>query len=638
MRLFKKKQGLDKVKFWLIILILLVVAAAGLRLGQVLPEEITVPDAVSGDMKEIALQFLEPFLELYSYDPVVFWISMGFAVLVAGAILFLCYRHRPNKRKQNPFSLTPTLEDIQVFLYFVAFCLFAWMGKTDATAARLLSMEIGMMTVAASTQMVLVLRDVYVKRNSEDYVYFEQNKKSVLLKTTLLCLLLVGLPLWIPDFWGFTLPQVLQNADLLEYYAAILSLTFISISVMSMLSDRTVVIYWENIAEGKLIKPVFGSFAAYTYYSIGAALGAGICVALNNTTAFLIFCSINIGTIILLTYTMVDVYYDRESKKSRRVTELHEDLQDYVWVFEDDTLDGDAKKAHRVKDPKTKEAYTDREIKDMRIGYRRYEEKMILLCQNISRANDEHDLLYLQEVYELYCKNLNCFNTPIGKRVVEMLFTGCAAEGLPLLIRSTRDILDDLEARQAENDGQEDPFADDFFLAGKPWNQDESLWWALAKSEQLRQWLQNVCNDSMGSEELLDFLRLIARRLVVLYNDMVAHYNIKKPSAKYDFLQVTLRDRCIWIETKEGKKPDPQQISDVFGDLFGELVVESTFAERLMRVLYMMLENLSENGRTTLSVYLRNFPLPEQFTPFLATLGFEDHMIGLWKKYFPEAK
>ncbi|MBE6960320.1 MAG: hypothetical protein E7448_06325 [Ruminococcaceae bacterium] len=634
MRLFKKKQGLEKVKFWLIILIILLIAAGGLRLGQALPDQIALPDTFFDTGKEAVWSVLQPYLQLFEQNPVAFWIVIALGLIIVGAILFLCYRHRPNKRNAPQFSWDFTVEDIRIFLYIITAVFFTWSGSADAKLTRLMSADLGIITIAAIVQMVLVLQDVYVKRNSEDYVYFEQNKKSVLIKTTLIGLALVGLPLWIPDFWGFTLPQVLPNADLLEYYAAILSLTFISISVMSMLSDRTVVIYWENIAEGKLIKPVFGSFAAFTYYSIGAAVGAGICVALNNTAAFLIFCCINIATIILLTYTMVDVYYDRDSKKARRVQELHEDLHDYIWVAENDGKDENETQASPDKDDEQK--YTDQEIKDMRIGYRRYEEKMILLCQNISRANDEHDLIYLQEVYELYCQNLNCFNTPIGRRVVEMLFADCAAEGLPLLMRSIRDILDNMEAQQASRNEQEDPFPNDFFRAGKAWNQDESLWRALANSQQLRQWLQNVCDDHMDTEELRDFLRLIARRLVILYNDMVAHYNIVNPTAKCQYLQVTLRNGCIWIETTQGEKPNPEQISDVFGALFGELVVESTFAARLMQFLYMILENLSEHGRTTLQVYLHNFPLPEQFTPYMATLGFEDDMIDFWTKYFPE--
>ncbi len=99
-----------------------------------------------------------------------------------------------------------------------------------------------------------------------------------------------------------------------------------------------------------------------------------------------------------------------------------------------------------------------------------------------------------------------------------------------------------------------------------------------------------------------------------------------------------MRDRAIRIETVAGGKPDPKQIETVFGELFGKLVVESSFVARLLRVLYVMLENLNENSRETLRVYLDNFPLPEQFTPFMPTLAFEDQEIELWGQIFPNAE
>ena len=632
MRLFKKRQGLDKVKFWLIILMVLFSASIGLRVGVNWPERVAVPDTVTDSFYTAGLQFWQYFQDAFVQNKVATVTAISIGFVIACVIAFLCFKHSPNKRP-TPVAWEPTLENIQVLLYLLTAALCGLSAWYDDTMVTMLSIMLGILTIATVGELVRVLQDVYVKRNSEDYVYFEQHKKSVLIKTTLIGMALVGLPTLIPDFWGFTLPQILQGQDLLGYYTALLSLTFISISVMSVLSDRTVVIYWENIAEGKLIKPVFGSFAAYTYYSVGAAIGAGICVALGNATAFVIFCTINIATMILLTYTMVDVYYDRESKKISRQTELQEDTEDYLWVRKAARLSSDEKERHYFNE-ETNEPYTDREIKGKRIGYERYEAKMLLLCQNISRAQEEHDLMYLQEVFDLYQKNLHCFNTPDGKRVVHMLFLNCTPETWPLLMKSLRTHLEAMAANQKQD---EDPFGGDTWWENS-WNQDESLWVSLLDSNYLRQWLRLVSNDSLDRQELQDFIYLIAQRLVLLYNDMVTHFNCKKEkdAVPCDYLQVSLHDCAIWIETRQGEKPDPQQIADVFNLLFGELVVESTFAARLMRVLYVMLENLDAYATEVLQLYLQDFPLPGQFTPFMATLGFADEEIQLWKQYFPE--
>ena len=628
-RIFKKKYGLDKVKFWVIILMILLSACLGIHIGASWPKQIAVPETAANDFYDIGLLFWNFFQNTFSKNKVAAWTTVAIGFILACVLEFLCLRHRPNKRPSTIKPWEPTLENIQVLVYLLTAVFFGLSAWYDSNITRLLSVCLGILTIATVVELIKVLQDVYVKRNSEDYVYFEQHKKSVLLKTTGIGLLLVGLPLWIPNYWGFTLPQLMVGRDLLGYYTALLSLTFISISVMSVLSDRTVVIYWENIAEGKLIKPVFGSFAAYTYYSIGAAMGAGICVALGNGTAFIVFCTINIATMILLTYTMVDVYYDRESKKLSRAKELREDTADYLWVRKAATLSGEALDTH-YQNKETKEKYTPREIKGKHIGHDRYEEKMLLLCQNIRRANDEHDLMYLREVYELYQENLTCFNTPDGKRVVQMLFVSCAAETWPLLIRSIRAHLADMSQNQLH---EEDPFSGDTWWENN-WNQDEPLWVALAESDYLRTWLKAVSNDPLDTQDLLDFIYLVTQRLVLLYNDMVTHYNCEDEN-KCDYLTVSLRDCAVWIETAQGQKPDPAQIARVFNSLFGKLVVESTFAARLMRVLYVMLENLQENGLETFKIYLSAFPLPAQFTPFMTPLGFEDPEIALWKEYFP---
>ncbi|MBR4863162.1 MAG: hypothetical protein IKU07_01195, partial [Oscillospiraceae bacterium] len=114
-------------------------------------------------------------------------------------------------------------------------------------------------------------------------------KSSAVWKIAVLVAAVAGLGLWIPGMWGITLPALQIPGELFGHYVGQLSLTFITISVMSVLSEKSVVVYWENIAEAKLIKPLFGSFASYTLYSIAATVGAGISVCLNSHLGFAFF-------------------------------------------------------------------------------------------------------------------------------------------------------------------------------------------------------------------------------------------------------------------------------------------------------------------------------------------------------------
>lgn len=332
---------------------------------------------------------------------------------------------------------------------------------------------------------------------------------------------------------------------------------------------------------------------------------------------------------ILLTYTMVDVYYDRASKKVKREKELQMDAEDYRWVREDESLSGEEKTAHHI-NQETNEEYTEREIEDKWVGYERYVEKMLLLCQNIHRANDEHDLIYLQEVHELYQKNLNCFNTPEGKRVVYMLFSECTAQSWSLMIGSLRAHIDEMAKSQSYD---KDPFVGRFWDAGNVWNQDEQLWVALAESDYFKKWLRSVSKDLMDTCELQEFMLLLVRRMVVLYNDMVAHYNQQSSKEKCEYLKV-LDGNTITVTAKQGGIPKKEQVADVFNGAFGEVLVETTFAARIMRVLYVILENLDDNVKSDILYIFDYFPFPKQFTPFMQMLGFSDEEIKFWETFF----
>lgn len=745
-RIYKKKHGLQRVIFWVRMLVGCLCFSCGLRVGVVLSEKTEFAENLSAPFKEFSQQlknegptikeigalYRDFFVNLWDltktssvrswqflkekalkswgilqedptadidvdFSPV--WPAILFAVVIIVLIFVFAdnYSHKERKSKSTNSLSSPKRiwTDTCMISVLTGVCMGMVLSTINVT---ILSITVGICTVAFAIELMLVLQDVYVKRNSKDYVYFEKYKKSVLLKTTLLGIALIGLPLWIPGFWGFQTPQLLQNSDLLDYYTAILSLTFISISVMSVLSDRSIIIYWENIAEAKLITPVFGSFAAYTYYSIGAALAAGVCVALNNTTAFVVFCIINISTIILLTYTMVDVYYDRESKKALREKDLEEDFRDYLWVCKNEHLlvKNDKKTNKKSKlsgkkiklNPKTEKIlnkakiilikiyeeeftpnykvtadenekdyylhnkeeyyyikpdtdilYSTREIDDKKIGYKRYVNKMMMLCQNIHRANDEYDLTYLQEVYELYRKKTNCFNTPEGKQVVNMLFADFSKQNWSLIIHTLKTTAESI----TENPIREnEPFDES---TKNQFNQDNLMWASLAKSEYLREWLQANSKDAMESYAITEFISLVLGRLVVFYNDIVTHYNLQNKN-KCEYLKLLWNKEyvkesneitdceSICILTEKNELPEPEQITTVYDYSLKSDKNKYTLPVTLIRILYITLNNTNKKSQISLLAFLTDLPIMNRLLPLLVQVGIENEEINYFKELF----
>lgn len=655
MRINDRVQGLAKVKFWLVMLMACISASLGIWIGQQPLDKVSVPHSALDWLKSMGKALWSFYQEMYTTNRIAFWITiLGVVIcIVVGAYLYR--RFKPKKhRPAGPNVLSDSVMG-QIILYAAIVALLAAAIYAFENELLVLFLSIGFALLSLSTvgKIIQVLRDVYYKRNSEDYVYFERNKKRVLVVTTLIGMALVGLPLWLPGFWGVRIRVIGSAGELWGYYTALLSLTFISISVMSVLSDRSVVIYWDNIAEGRLIKPVFGSFAAFTYYSIGAAIGAGISVAARNTVAFVTFSLINISTIVVLTMSMVDVYYDREGKKERKVKELHDDLRDYTWYCKDQLLTGEALQAHRKKYDEdtgedTGEYYTEAEMRNKRIGHRNYEEKMLLLCQHISRAYDDHDLMYLQEVYDLVVKNPQCFQSPNGRRVIHLLYCKCNEETWPLVTLSLRDLVKHMEKYQVRD---EDPLAEGFASAHYGWNWDVLLWQSLAESPYLRQWLGNVQGDTFCEQELQNLIYSVLCRWVILYNDVATHGNkpgylkprvpaskaidmlgigdtlreIKdtyrecaslfkrktKPAPEvlpYEYLKLTQLDDCVLLCAEREEEPDWDQLRTVRDTLWQDLVEDTPITKVLTQWMALLPENLSEDGQKIWQQYLQKLP------------------------------
>ena len=360
--------------------------------------------------------------------------------------------------------------------------------------------------------MMAVLVGITVRTPADTENVFDRHKKgAILLATVAGCVLVIACCFapFLSRIADMTEARF-ADADLFEYYTAQLSLTFISISVMSVLSDKSVIIYWANVSEDRLIRPTFSCFAAYTYYSIGATVGAGLGVFLDNAAVFVAFFAANVVVLILLTVSMIDVYYGRDTKKKKLAQTLVPDS------------------AHNAV----------------------YKTKMLGLEQNILRAADEKDMAFLQEVYELYISHPEKFQFDIGREAISAMVSTLDAQTTGPFLRAL-----DNNLRERLNSF---PSADETFDLKMVPRQcmckgfDTDLWWALSTDKPAR-FLEQVsapADGGISSPNAALFLRTIVRRIALEYNRCVVSYLVY----------------C----REEGKEIDPDEyfVSDVAADEF----------------------------------------------------------------------
>ncbi len=399
-------------------------------------------------------------------------------------------------------------------------------------------------------------------------------KVTAVWEATSLITAMIGVSLWVPNMWGIRLPQITLNGDLLDYYIGLLSLTFITISVMSMLSDKSVIIYWENVAEAKLIKPLFGSFVAYTAYSISATVGAGISVLLGNSLAFAVFLVINVLILIFLTLTMVDVYYGREQKrrglaqKLRIATGMRKMPE---FFFSDDLA-----------------FYKSMDYRDMMQNLHHY----------LYHEIEERNIPYIREVAELYGGYMNCFDTKEGEEVKKLLFSA------PIELNQM--VVDGIGARVSEMAQKHDSLN---AYANQTWREDDPLWAKLAENETLEYLTADPSLTDKFAETVLD-------RVTLLFNDLLLS---KGQSYEWRFhITKTFRRYHCRVNHRLFERLIP--VYDPDNDLIPSLA---------HIILYLM-----KNGSDGTRRLIEKHPAVRAFGIHLKRLGFTDPEISLWYKYF----
>lgn len=105
-----------------------------------------------------------------------------------------------------------------------------------------------------------------------------------------------------------------------------LSITFIVISLTTILSSNTKIIYWTDKIELTLVKPIFSSFSAYATY-IFACLTLSVIWTIKQDDLILISFGCSILVMTSLTFKLIEVYFG--SSKVKQTLEWY-----FQWQME----------------------------------------------------------------------------------------------------------------------------------------------------------------------------------------------------------------------------------------------------------------------------------------------------------------
>lgn len=124
---------------------------------------------------------------------------------------------------------------------------------------------------------------------------------------------------------SFELMELLTGNQVLNLFISQLSLTFITISVMSVLSEKTVTLFWLNLIEDNLISPAFRCFYAYVIFSFTTMAINLFAIFFNNYGVFIIYFIINLIVLFLLTYSMLTVYFRQDRKEQKAIRDFQKE-------------------------------------------------------------------------------------------------------------------------------------------------------------------------------------------------------------------------------------------------------------------------------------------------------------------------
>lgn len=239
--------------------------------------------------------------------------------------------------------------------------------------------------------------------------------------------------------------EYVLNDKLIDLYVSQLSLTFITITVTSNLSDGSNIIYWVNLVEKKLIEPKWMCFHSLTVYSFVTILYSTLSVIMNRTLGVFMFFILNIIVLSVLTFSMMGVYYNRDvkknnlkdifmdlfeekSKKEKKISDEQKKLNEQYKACISSEGNSDSKKADKLK-KKIEKKVARRKIEKEKNNYvrdlnkKKYEEIREGLREYSMKAFNDSDFDRLRENMELIADYYYLFTEDEFQYLKDMITT-----------------------------------------------------------------------------------------------------------------------------------------------------------------------------------------------------------------------
>lgn len=116
----------------------------------------------------------------------------------------------------------------------------------------------------------------------------------------------------------------------IDIYLAQISLTFITVSLLSQLSDHPKTIYWVDIVESRLITPMWTCFFSYSVYSFTTLIFSTISIFISSDIMLMTFFILNCIVLVFLSFNMMDVYYNQENQKKKLDKQYNKIFENYI--------------------------------------------------------------------------------------------------------------------------------------------------------------------------------------------------------------------------------------------------------------------------------------------------------------------
>lgn len=233
----------------------------------------------------------------------------------------------------------------------------------------------------------------------------------------------------------------LKNMNSLDILLGQIANTMIVLSLTSVLSENFGTVYWEDIKEEKLVKPLFTCFIAITVYLLFCVVFSIFSYVFSFYIGLYVSFAYSVGLLICLMGKMISIHYGRENLKRKLYLEymIHQvcyNADSGLYIHDDDLDDAKKLLAELKRERKVFRLRRERTIPELEILISKKEEQ-----KEIEEAMDDLEDIWYENLPESAeaKKRLDCLAKKLEKNEDELKKILCGlAESLKADFKSLR--------------------------------------------------------------------------------------------------------------------------------------------------------------------------------------------------------